>query len=183
MTEAPKPCRAERCPQCNSPSPERHPAVQSGGEVSICPNDWHKPASAAAEAPKTAVVPVPREQLEALTRLDNSIATAIEVREWAYRLLANRDPQAGEAVAWLIEAPGANYLAVRTLGRAEFYWTTDPNKALRFFTKDDAHQTAMAVRRMEPELWAFALTLGEAWPREHKWLPASPQDDRMGGAK
>ena len=29
------------CPRCGSPSPERHPAVQYGGEVEPCPHPWH----------------------------------------------------------------------------------------------------------------------------------------------
>lgn len=74
--------------------------------------------------------------------------------------------------AWLVEAPGQNYLGVREIGHhPEFYWTRDANKALRFWTKEQADLTAMAVRRMEPKLWGFAVTLGEAWPREHGWLP------------
>lgn len=32
---------ADRCPTCTSPSPERHPAVQHGGEVELCVNDFH----------------------------------------------------------------------------------------------------------------------------------------------
>lgn len=31
----------KRCPTCNSPSPELHPAVQWEGEVQICHDDWH----------------------------------------------------------------------------------------------------------------------------------------------
>lgn len=30
-----------QCPRCKSPSPERHPAVQFGGEVEICTHDFH----------------------------------------------------------------------------------------------------------------------------------------------
>lgn len=33
--------RSERCPICDSPSRELHPAVQHGGEVQICPATWH----------------------------------------------------------------------------------------------------------------------------------------------
>lgn len=30
------------CPTCNSPSPERHPAMQAeGGEVEVCVDDYH----------------------------------------------------------------------------------------------------------------------------------------------
>ncbi len=87
--------------------------------------------------------------------------------------------------AWLIEAPGAHYLGVRkALGdyRSEFYWTHDPHKALRLISKDAADGVAMAVRKLAPELWGFAGTLGEAWPREHGWLSAngaSPRSDAV----
>lgn len=30
-----------KCPKCNSPAPRLHPAVQLGGEVSVCPNPFH----------------------------------------------------------------------------------------------------------------------------------------------
>lgn len=40
----------ERCPRCNSPSPELHPAVQHEGEVQICPATWHHIPRTAAEA-------------------------------------------------------------------------------------------------------------------------------------
>lgn len=32
---------AERCPRCDSHRPELHPAVQHGGEVSVCTDPWH----------------------------------------------------------------------------------------------------------------------------------------------
>lgn len=135
-----------------------------------------KPAPIASDAADLA-----REVMVAVPTIKGGWDTAYKIAEHlAARLALSAPPvHAGERVAWLIEAPGTNYLAVRTLGRPEFYWTPDPNKALRFFTKQDADQTAMAVRRMEPDLWGFALTLGEAWPREHKWLcdhPASGED-------
>ena len=42
--------KPDRCPLCDSPDPARHPAVQSEGEVSLCPNPWHTPTSAAKAA-------------------------------------------------------------------------------------------------------------------------------------
>ena len=75
---------------------------------------------------------------------------------------------------WLIEAPGQNYLASRqTKGFGEFYWTRDHTQALRFFSEAQADDTAVAIRRMAPELWGFALTLGEAKPVEHGWIDAA----------
>lgn len=35
----------ERCPTCNSPSPECHPAVQFEGEVGICTDAFHLQAT------------------------------------------------------------------------------------------------------------------------------------------
>ena len=29
------------CPACKSASPERHPAMQSGGEIELCTHDYH----------------------------------------------------------------------------------------------------------------------------------------------
>lgn len=79
-----------------------------------------------------------------------------------------------QEVAWLVEAPGHNYLGARNIAHyPDFYWTNDANKALRFWSREQADLTAMAVRRLVPELWAFAATLGEAWPREHKWFAKS----------
>ena len=37
--------RPLRCPTCTSPSPERHPAMQHGGEVQPCRDGWHQPES------------------------------------------------------------------------------------------------------------------------------------------
>lgn len=72
--------------------------------------------------------------------------------------------------AWLIEAPGQNYLAVRELARRkEFHWTHDHSKAIRFRTSEQADDTMMAIRGLNEELFAFAITLGEAKPVEHGW--------------
>lgn len=32
-----------RCPRCDAPRPELHPAVQHEGEVQPCPHPWHDP--------------------------------------------------------------------------------------------------------------------------------------------
>jgi len=36
----------KRCPKCNSPAPHLHPAVQYGGEVQPCRDDYHRQATA-----------------------------------------------------------------------------------------------------------------------------------------
>lgn len=83
------------------------------------------------------------------------------------------------AFAWVIEAPGQNYLGTREIGHhPEFYWTPDHAKATRFISKAQADGVMMAVRRMKPALWAFAANLGEARPVEHGWL-ATPSPDRL----
>ncbi len=76
--------------------------------------------------------------------------------------------------AWLIEAPGQSYLAARDLGGHHFFWTREPNHALRFWSKDQADLVMMAVRNHVPALFGFAGTLGEAWPREHGYLVSRP---------
>jgi hypothetical protein len=71
---------------------------------------------------------------------------------------------------WLIEAPGARYLAVQ---RNAFEWTVDINKALSFRSKEQADALMMAVRQMDREmdqhrrnsfvaLFGFEGTLGNA---------------------
>lgn len=75
--------------------------------------------------------------------------------------------------AWLIEAPGPCYLGVRKAPgdyRGVFYWTSDANRALRFFNKEQTDLSLTAIRVLRPDLWSFTSTLGEAWPREHGWL-------------
>ncbi len=83
------------------------------------------------------------------------------------------------AFAWLIEAPGPRYLGTREIGhRPEFHWFAEADKATRFFSKAQADGVAMAVRALNPDLWGFALTLGEAWPREHGFIdPALLEHD------
>lgn len=41
MDDKNQPTRPERCPTCNSRQPHLYPAVQHGGEVQICRNEWH----------------------------------------------------------------------------------------------------------------------------------------------
>ena len=36
----------KKCPRCYSPDPRRHPAVQLGGEVQPCPDDFHRQVTA-----------------------------------------------------------------------------------------------------------------------------------------
>jgi hypothetical protein len=72
--------------------------------------------------------------------------------------------------SWLIEAPGQNYLGTRDIGHyPEFYWTNNPHKATRFHSQAQADGVMMAVRQAVPDLWAFAVNLGEARPVEHGW--------------
>lgn len=81
--------------------------------------------------------------------------------------------------AWLIEAPGQRYLGTQVIGHdPRFFWTPDAAKALRFMSYEQADGVAMAVRKLAPDLWGFALTLGEAWPREHGWIAVA---DASGG--
>ena len=81
--------------------------------------------------------------------------------------------------AWLIEAPGTNYLGAREIGHLyDFYWTKDHNAALRFFNAKQADMVMMVAKRLCPELFAFAVNLGEARPVEHGWFaqPTPPAE-------
>jgi hypothetical protein len=73
--------------------------------------------------------------------------------------------------AWVIEAPGQNYLGTTGMGMSyEFRWTKDHMKALRFMSKAQADSVMMAVRQGFPALFAFAALLGDARPVEHGWI-------------
>ena len=74
--------------------------------------------------------------------------------------------------AWLIEAPGPFYLEAKKLSRYAFRWTVDPNRALRFFSKEQADMTMMAVCELNPDLFKFADNLRDARPVQHAWLEA-----------
>ena len=73
--------------------------------------------------------------------------------------------------AWVIEAPGQRYLAPREIGlHYHFHWTQDHNLALRFYSREQADLTMMAIRDFNPSLFAFAVNLGDAHPVEHGWM-------------
>ncbi len=90
------------------------------------------------------------------------------------RYLIQRRLILADIFAWLIEAPGQNYLSYRHLGRHEFHWTKDHTRALRFFSLEQADNVMMAIRELAPTLFAFAITLGEAKPVEHGWISEIP---------
>lgn len=73
--------------------------------------------------------------------------------------------------AWLIEAPGQRYLAVRKLsGLHDFTWTQDHNKALQFKSEEQADLMMYALRDMNRALFGFDVTLGPARAIEHAWM-------------
>lgn len=75
-----------------------------------------------------------------------------------------------EQFAWLIEVSGPHYLGVRTLSDCrEFFWTRDHDKALRFFSAQQADDAMMAIRELWRELFVFP-TGEEPRPVEHAWL-------------
>lgn len=55
------------CPKCCSPSPELHPAIQCGGEVEICVDDFHL-----RETPSNRYIQEVLDKKEALTRKDGA---------------------------------------------------------------------------------------------------------------
>jgi hypothetical protein len=78
--------------------------------------------------------------------------------------------------AFLVEAPGQQYLSAAVIGNVStFKWTKDHLKAIRFYTREQADLTMMAIRELDRELFGFAVTLGDAKAVEHSWLRASPR--------
>lgn len=71
---------------------------------------------------------------------------------------------------WLIEAPGPHYLGTRKVGRHEFFWTANPSQATRFMSAAQADGVMMAVRALNPDMFAFAVNLRDARPVEHGWV-------------
>jgi len=82
---------------------------------------------------------------------------------------------------WLIEAPGQKYLAVRKIGGSKnFHWSADHNDALCFKSEQQADMTMMAIRELAPDLFGFAVTLGDARAVEHAWMDGSDTAKRFG---
>jgi hypothetical protein len=92
----------------------------------------------------------------------------------------------GSDFRWLIEAPGARYLAVKRLTSGSFFeWTANHDKALAFRSEEQADDMMTALRHMDREhdsyqnhgnlswgkLFGFEPMLGNAKAVEHGWLP------------
>lgn len=82
--------------------------------------------------------------------------------------------------AWLIEAPGPRFLGARCIGGYHhFYWSSDANEGVRFVNREQADACMMSIRAAVPALFAFAVNLGDASPREHGWLSANPAEEGL----
>ena len=58
-----------KCPRCESPSPELHPAVQFEGEVEICGYDaYHEPATS------QALARIEHQRVAVLKKIDDNLA-------------------------------------------------------------------------------------------------------------
>lgn len=72
---------------------------------------------------------------------------------------------------WLVEAPGPHYLSTRGGGsKSEFVWHKDANRALRFYTLEQADAVLCAIRKLQPDLFAFAANLHDPKPVQHGFL-------------
>lgn len=77
---------------------------------------------------------------------------------------------------WLIEAPGPHYLSTHVLGRqSEFTWVKDANAALRFYTVQQSDGVLYALRKLQPELFAFARNLGDPRSVQHGFMPRADE--------
>lgn len=84
------------------------------------------------------------------------------------------DRTRSNSYAWLIEAPGQFYLRASKVGSlASFSWTNDHNAALRFYSEEQADMVMMAIRSLQPELFAFGKVLRDPKPVEHGWMGGS----------
>jgi hypothetical protein len=96
---------------------------------------------------------------------------ATQANEMVRHMIAGMPEGASpETFAWLIEAPGQNYLRAVRIGRDEFRWTKDRDEAIRFFNENQADQTMMVLRKLAPALFGFEATLGDAKATEHGWV-------------
>ena len=71
---------------------------------------------------------------------------------------------------WVIVAPGTRYLTVTRVGGESFHCITEHLSAILFESGDVADAVMMAIRYLEPNLFAFEDTLGNARAVEHGWL-------------
>jgi hypothetical protein len=81
--------------------------------------------------------------------------------------------------AWLIEAPGPRYLAMKQRdGEAVFEWTPNFERSLVFSSGAHASDMISALRQMSPQLFGFERTLGSARAVENTWTHgcAKPAD-------
>ena len=84
--------------------------------------------------------------------------------------------------AWLIEArwQPPHYLGIWKLGRTEFFWTDDHNRALRFARKKDAEALLGLLYEMSYPFHTLVRYPGPApVVVEHAWdgaLPKEPTD-------
>lgn len=90
----------KKCPRCNSPKPELHPAVQFEGEVNPCSDDFHKPKVKAQvilfkpqgkyyteeewEIPEHAIGPYDMRDSKDFRRIDNGPVLVITQEPWGY---------------------------------------------------------------------------------------------------
>lgn len=60
-------------------------------------------------------------------------------------------------MSYIVKLHGRAFLAVRNLGKYEFYWDMRPSHGLQFVSKNAADLTMMTVRSMRPELFPTCL--------------------------
>jgi hypothetical protein len=97
--------------------------------------------------------------------------TAEDVTDWGQEKVEEkkRANRPADEFAWLIEGPGPHYLCVSKSSTDHlFTWSKDHDKALRFWTCQQADDAMMALRRIEPALFKSPYPQ-EPRPVEHGW--------------